>query len=34
MDDMIVKSSQEELHDQHVQQVFKRVHQYNMGLNP
>lgn len=33
MDDLIVKSIQEEFHDQHLWQVFKRVRQYNMNLN-
>lgn len=34
LDDMIVKSSQEELHAQHLKRVFKMVRKYNMILNP
>lgn len=33
MDDMILKSSQEELHTHHLQQMFKMVQQYKMRLN-
>lgn len=33
MDDMIIKPSQEEIHAQHLQLVFKRVRNFNMCLN-
>lgn len=33
MDDMIVKSSKESQHRNHVEAVFARVRQYNMCLN-
>lgn len=33
MDDMIVKSSEYELHDPHLNRIFQRVWQYNMRLN-
>lgn len=33
MKDMIVKSCQEESHDQHLWMVFKRIQQYNMRHN-
>lgn len=34
MDAILVKFGQEELYDQHIQRVFKRIRQYNMRLNP
>lgn len=34
MDNIIVKSSVDTLHTQHLHQVFERVRQYNMRLNP
>lgn len=34
IDNIIVKSNEEGLHDQHFSQVFQRVRQYNMRLNP
>lgn len=33
MDDMIEKSSRDELRNQHLQQVFKRIMEYNLRLN-
>lgn len=33
MNDMIVKTSEEGLHDQHLARVFRRVCRYNMRLN-
>lgn len=34
MEDMIVKSSKDESHDQYPNHVFKRVRKYNTRLNP
>lgn len=34
MDNLIVKSSEEEWRDEHFTSVFRRVPQYNMRLNP
>lgn len=34
MDDMIIKSDQEELHTQHFQREFRKVRQYDIRLNP
>lgn len=33
MDEMIVESSKEESHYQHLYMIFKRIQQYNMRLN-
>lgn len=33
VNNMIVKSSEEELHDQYLTHVFQRAQQYNMRLN-
>lgn len=33
MDDMIIKSSEEKLHEIHLTSVFNRVWQYNMRIN-
>lgn len=34
MDDMIVKSGEEEPHNKHFSRVFQKVQQFNMRLNP
>lgn len=34
MDDMVLKFNQEKSHDQHLNQVFKKVWKYNMRINP
>lgn len=34
MNDMIVKSNEEDLHDKHIASIFRSVWQYNMRLNP
>lgn len=34
MENIVMKSNQEESQDQHLSRVFRRVQQYNMKLNP
>lgn len=33
MDDMIIKSNKEEMHDKQLTSVYKRIQKYNMRLN-